>query len=207
MPSAAVVNRITVDGTTYTRSVNVAYDGPVRKEVTDIAVAKIGQLTTRTDNNTGTLTMASGHGIITGDRLDIYWTENDIKGHRRGVVVGTVASLSVPIDLGAGDNLPTNLTAVTAQVPTEEELLVTGDNVQFIACKSSRRGIIVFADVSDVELAAVYTELEGTTGGGYQWYTGNGLTNPLAGDACTKVFFSNGDSAVTNSLIAGVGVD
>jgi hypothetical protein len=110
-------------------------------------------------------------------------TEGGVKGHRRGVTVGTVASLSVPIDGGAGDNLPTNLTAVTACVPTEEEFLVTGNNVQYIAAKASRRGIIVFADASNVEKHYIATELEGSStvnGGGYQWFTGNGVTNPLA---------------------------
>jgi hypothetical protein len=116
-----------------------------------------------------------------------------------------VASLSVPIDGGAGDNLPTNLVAVTAQVPTEEAFLVTGNNVQYIFAKSTRRACIVFADSSNVELAAIEGEIDGLTGGGYQWFTGNGVTNPLAGDAVAKVFISNGSSAATNAVVVGVG--
>lgn len=206
MPTATINNRITVEGRTYTRATTVAADGIALKEQTAVPAAKIGQLTTRTDNNTGTLTMASGHGITTGARLDIYWTEGGVKGHRRGVTVGTVAGLSVPFDLGAGDNLPTNLTAVTACVPQEEDFLVTGDNTQYIGAKSSRRGIIVLAQSDDTELLAVATEIEGSTGGGYQWFDGNGVTNPLAGASIAKVFFSNGDSAGTNAMVATVGV-
>jgi hypothetical protein len=207
MPTATINNRVTVEGRTYTRATTVAADGITLKEKTALAAAKIGSLTTRTDNDTGTLTMAASHGITTGARLDIYWEEGGVKGHRRGVTVGTVATNSVPIDGGAGDNLPTNLTAVTACVPSEEEFLVTGNNAQFIAAKSSRRGIIVFADVSDVEKHYVATELEASTGGGYQWFTGNGVTNPLSGDTVTKVFFSNGDSAGTNAMAVSVGVN
>lgn len=209
MSTALVANKITIDGRDYETAKSVVSQGDVRKERVGgyvLPVAKTGTLTTRTDNNTGTLTMDSGHGITTGQRLDIYWTESGVKGHRRGVTVGSVSTNSVPIDLGAGDNLPTNNTAVTAQVPTEEQFLCTGDNAQYIAAKSSRRGLIVFADVSDGELFAVATPLEGDTGGGYQWYTG-AFTNPLAGAAVTKVFFSNGDSSNTNGLSAVVGVN
>jgi len=207
MPTATINNRTTVDGRTYTRATTMAADGTVLKEKTALAAAKVGALTTRTDANTGELTMASGHGITTGQRLDVYWDVGGTKGHRRGMTVGTVASLAVPIDGGVGDDLPADESAITACVPTEEEFLVTGNNAQYILAKASRRGLIVFADSGDVELAAVTTELEGSTGGGYQWYTGNGVTNPLAGDAVAKVFFSNGDSAGTNAMVATVGVN
>src|SRR5678815_5092823 len=114
MASAIIKNNLTVDGTTYSRNTTVTADGVVRMDKTGanvLAAAKVGQLTTRTDNDTGTLTMVAGHGITTGARLDIFWEEAGVKGARYGVTVGTVATNSVPFDLGAGDNLPTNLTA------------------------------------------------------------------------------------------------
>lgn len=208
MPNATISNRLTVDNTAYIYANTVAADSVIRTEKagdTILAVAKIGQLTTRTSATVGELTMASGHAITTGQRLDIYWEEAGVKGCRRGVTVGTVASLAVPFTLGSGDNLPTNLTAVTAQVPAEEAFLVTGSNVQFIFAKATRRACIVFADASSAELHAIEAELDGTTGGGYQWFTGNGVTNPLAGDAVAKVFISNGSSAATNAVVVGVG--
>lgn len=210
MPTATISNRLTVDGTTYTQATSVSADSVIRTEktgATALAAAKIGQLTTRTDTNTGTLTMASGHAITTGQRLDVFWEEAGVKGARRGMTVGTVAGLSVPIDLGAGDDLPTNLTAVTAQVPVSEAFLVTGNNVRYIFARATRRACVVFTDVSDVELHAIEGELDGTStqGNGYQWYTGNGVTNPLAADAVAKVYMSNGDSAGTNNVVAGVG--
>jgi len=206
MATADIVNRLTVDGISFSLTASVLSDGVTRKEkigTTALAIAKVGQLTTRTDNDTGTLTMVAGHGIATGNRLDLFWTEAGVKGQRRGVVVGTVSVNSVPIDLGAGDNLPTNLTAITAQVPAVEEFLVTGSNAQFIGGKSSRRGIIVLTDGSDVEKLAMV--LPGDTGGAYQWYTGSGITNPIAAQTITKAYFSNGDSVNTNELVALVG--
>lgn len=199
---------MTVDGVTYSLTDTIPADGVQRKEKTGdtvLAAAKIGQLTTRTDNNTGTLTMAASHGITTGVRIDIYWTESGVNGVQRGVTVGTVSVNSVPFDLGVGDNLPTNLTAITAQVAAEEEFLVTGDNVQFIFAKSNKPAVIVFAESDETEVLAIV--LDNDTGGGYQWYTGNGVTNPMAGADVAKVYFTQGDSGGTCAVIAGVGAN
>jgi hypothetical protein len=83
--------------------------------VCEIAVpkGKTGTLTTRTDNETGTLTMSSGHGITTGQFIDLYWAT----GIRRGITVGTVSVNSVPIgadNSGSGNNLPSASTAIVA---------------------------------------------------------------------------------------------
>lgn len=201
-----IQNRLSIDGVTYSTDKVLSADGTVKKGKTSLAAAKVGQLTTRTDNDTGTLTMNASHGITTGARLDVFWDVSGTKGHRRGMTVGTVSTNSVPIDGGAGDNLPANLSAVTACVPSEEEFLVTGNNVVAIGVKATRRGAVVFADGSNVEKHAVVAELEGTRGGGYQWFDGSGVTNPLAGDTVTKVFFSNGDSSGTADLTACVAV-
>lgn len=92
--------------------------GDVEGKEEPIPVAAAGTLTTRTDANTGTLTMDSAdHGITTGDVIDIYWTDDDgVSGSRRGVNVGSVAGTSVPFDVGLGDNLPDADTVVQAAV-------------------------------------------------------------------------------------------
>lgn len=170
-----------------------------------LLAAKTGQLTTRTDNDTGTLTMTTGHGITTGQRLDIYWVDGSgVPGHRRGVTVGTVSGDLVPIDLGAGDNLPANLTNVTAQVPEEDALVVTGNNVKSITVYTPKKGIVVFADGSNVELHFRHHPEGGTV---YYWDLNNGDTNPLSGDSVAKLFFSNGDSTGTNDIQVAIGHD
>lgn len=72
-----------------------------------------GVLTTRTDNATGTLTMAAGHALVQGDIVDVHWAG----GVRYGVAVGVVAGNSVPISGGSGDNLPVEDSAVTCHKP------------------------------------------------------------------------------------------
>lgn len=94
----------------------------------ELAPAKIGELTTRTDAETGTLTMDSGHGITTGARLDLYWLDDEdtsaVAGSRRGITVGTVSGVTVPIgadNAGEGDDLPPVNTPITAMVPHEKD--------------------------------------------------------------------------------------
>lgn len=116
--------------------------------VTEVPAAVSGVLTTRTDNDTGTLTMDdAGHGITTGARLDLYWTG----GARRRMTVGTVAGLSVPIDLGAGDNLPAATTPIIACVPVERSFPLVNADLIKIAVKG------------DVECQFTFMEADGTT--------------------------------------------
>lgn len=204
MATATIRNSMSVDGVTATQATTVVADGVTRIDKTGdnvLAAAKTGALTTRTDDDTGELTMDSGHGITTGARLDVYWDG----GARYGMTVGTVATNAVPIDGGAGDNLPADETDITAFVPIQEEMLVTGNNAQFAFAKSSKRGIVVWTTSAPANVKAVVDELEGTSGGGYQWFTGNGVTNPFAAAAVARVYFSNGDSSGTNSMVAGIG--
>lgn len=159
-----------------------------------LAAAKDGVLTVRTDADTGSLTMESGHGITDGQQLDLFWD-----GGSRRCVVGTVASLVVPIDNGFGDDLPTAATAITAQVPTEVDFEVVGDDVQAFAASSQGRGRVTFVDGSDGEIFTLDLE----AGGAYGWHDGAPIANPLAGETVAKVLFANGDSAGSKSMKAG----
>lgn len=177
----------------------VSDDGAIMKAIT-VAAAKTGTLTTRTDDNTGTLTMAGGHGITTGARLDLYWTG----GSRRGITVGTVSGNSVPIDLGSGDNLPIATTAITAMVPTEEDFVVTGDNVSAIACYSDQAGQIVFCESDDTEVKAYSVGGAVGTAQSVFWTEDRDPVNPLASGAITKVYFSHGTSTASAAMRAAV---
>lgn len=182
-----------IDGQTYTSEVDVTAELAAKFDKS-LGAAKTGTLTTRTDNDTGTLTMDTGHGITTGARLDVYWAG----GCRYGMTVGTVVANSVPIDGGAGDNLSLAATAITAMVPAEEAVGVTGDNVAAIGVKTNTggRAIVVIADGSSATLAASVV----TAGSDYIWTDQDGTTNPLAGDTVAKVFVSHGDSTGTKRV-------
>lgn len=181
-------NNVNIGGNSYQTTEAIDADN-VTKVEKSLAAAKTGTLSVRTDNDTGTLTMDPGHGILTGDKVDIYWSG----GSRRGVTVGTVATNSVPIDLGAGDNLPAAATAVTVMVQNSETVSITGANVVAIAFKCAGKATLQITQSND-------TEIFGTTvsaGGSYIWTVGSGVTNPVTGQTIGKVKITHGDSTKT----------
>lgn len=171
-----------------------------------IAAGKNGTLSTRTDNNTGTLTMAGGHGITTGAKIDIYWAG----GVQYNVTVGTVSVNSVPFDLGVGDNLPSASTAIIACVRTQVNINLDGDNAALVALLADRSspsstavGHIDFQDAADDVIAAFTLRsndphVVDVTGGD---------TNIYTGDPIVKAFISNGSATETFTFTAIVGQD
>jgi hypothetical protein len=159
-----------------------------------IAAAKTGSLATRTNNTDGTLTMAGGHGITTGQRLDIFWAG----GSRVGAVVGTVATNSVPFTGGSGDNLPIATTAITACVPTSLAFAVTGNNVVVLACGTDGLGgAVTFTDSGNT---LIFSRTLTPAVKSYVWCSVDGGTNPLAGGAVAKVFLSNASASVAQDV-------
>jgi hypothetical protein len=195
MPDANVSASAVVLGKTITRSLTVAADGAVVKDPT-IAVAKTGTLSTRTNDTEGTLTMTAGHGITTGNRLDIYWGA----GKRVGVTVGTVATNSVPFTGGAGDNLPIATTAITAMVPHLELFPVpdTSELLGLFASSTAAQATLFFRDSNGDPVATISTT--GTTGG-YIWEDTSGVDNPLDAEPdVADVYMSHSDSATARQV-------
>jgi hypothetical protein len=161
-----------------------------------VAAAKTGTLTTRSSGTAGTLTMGVSHGILTGDRLDIYWAD----GSCRGATVGSVSGTSVPFTAATGDALPLVNTAINAQVPTSVPVVLTGDNAQSVAVNCPQGGTVVFAASNNAEITA---RVQTAADPSYVWVTGQG-TNPLAGGAVAKVFISQGYTAAAQTLTGAV---
>lgn len=200
MADAQIRTSVAMEGSTYegVKTITGNYSIPLNKR---LAAAKSGVLTVRTDDNTGSLTMNAGHGIITGDRLDVYWDVGGVKGSRRGMIVGTVAGNVVPIDGGAGDNLPVAASAITAMVPTVFNVTITGNNVQVLVLFSQRTGSIVFTQTDNT---LIYGKTIHNAPDQEVWYTGNGVTNPLLGATVGKVYMSHGFTAGEGTVRAGV---
>jgi hypothetical protein len=187
MPVATVTVTATCLGTTVTRAVTVTEDGAVIKDP-ELPAAKDGTLTTRTNDTSGTLTMAASHGITTGARLDLYWTG----GSRYGITVGTVATNAVPISGGAGDNLPAEDAEITAMVPVLETFVVTGADLEFLQVGSAApQATAVFREADTTLVLAVNTD---GSRAGYVWESTNNVTNPFA-ENVADVYLSHSDSA------------
>lgn len=163
-----------------------------------LPAAKAGTLSTRTDDNTGTLTLGSGHGITDGQIVDVYWDG----GMRYGMTVGTVSGTSVPIDLGSGDNLPIATTAITAVVVTAINIAIDGDEAKLIAIELSTTdkslrtaGHIQLRDASANEIAA----LDLVTNVPQVWDIEGGSANPFAGNPITTARASQASASTTET--------
>lgn len=163
-----------------------------------LTAAKTGTLTTRTSDTVGTLTMDTGHGITTGQIIDIYWTG----GVQYTVTVGTVSVDSVPFSLGSGDVLPIATTAITAVVQKAINLSIDGDETDILAViletvdKSLRTaGHIQFRDVSNAEVA----EIDLVTNVPQVWDIAGGSANPFTGNVITNLKASQGSSTSTET--------
>jgi hypothetical protein len=162
----------------------------------ELPAAKAGTLTTRTDNTTGTITGASGHGIVTADRIDLYWPG----GQRRNVLVGTVAGTSIPFSGGTGDNLPAASTAVTFVKPQAEPLLIDGSSVVAILIHSAQRATV------SLKLSDLTTEAYGrVVQAGIPWtfVKGYGDVNPIDTLAVASASLSQ-DSITANQTVTVV---
>jgi hypothetical protein len=184
----------TADGQTFTNVVEGEGNG---KEVVSptVPAAKTGTLTTRTDNDTGVLTMTAGHGFATSDKLDVFWS-----GGSRRNMTATVAVNAVTVDGGSGDNLPVVSTAVTAMKPTSVDFTVTGDDVlALMVSNPADDGYAVFMDdqVSPAEISAATFRVGLNSGFAYGLDTDpdNSADNPLAGVNTTSVKLSHGATA------------
>jgi len=125
-----------------------------------------GRLTTRTDDETGTLTMDSaGHGIATGNKINISWAS----GARYNITVGTVSGTSVPIgadNSGDGDPLPPDETDIMAIVRNEanarkeiwELPIAMGSGIAKNGWAAAINGKVIAADYSTLRDPADFPE-------------------------------------------------
>jgi len=155
-----------------------------------VQAAKSGTLTTRTDNTTGTLTMAPGHGFSTGNTISLFFAG----GSQTNVTLGTVSGNSVPFSGGSGTNLPAATTPITAMLPVSETFNLVGNNATglvafLVAQPGDGNAAIEFLSSGP---AVVLTE---TVSGPNPTYSWNGTTtNPLAGVTVATVRFSHGQT-------------
>lgn len=181
-----------------TLNADVILGGVDRSGVNAVPVSKTGDLTTRTNNTDGTITLDPGHGLVTG-RFDLYWTVGGVAGKRRGVA-GTVTGDSLAISGGAGDNLPAQGSEILSANPVSEVLN--------IAIPGDLRCLIVQADPSVVTQVVLVTSgdaevlnvpLTGDAYNAYEWTFNTGPALPL-GQAVAKVYLSHKDTITARGV-------
>ncbi len=100
-----------------------------------------GTLSTRTDDDTGIVTIASGHGVTTNDTIDVLWAAGKIYG----MTVSASDSTTVTLDGGDGDALPVANASVSIRLSTK------------ISARVARSIVDAMADVDRKMLGGPYT--------------------------------------------------
>lgn len=183
-------------GVNISQSQSRTADGGSDREVT-ILKGYAGTLTTRTDANTGTITLDAGHGISTSDNVDIYAVVGGVLTVQYNVTVGTVSGDSMPFDLGIGDDLPVVSSAVVVSIRQQVNVDVDGDNLVLLALKQkfasssvTSMGHVDFHDSADDEIAEIDLQPNGVQ----VFDVTGGSANPFTGDPITYAMISNGSS-------------
>lgn len=170
-----------------------------------IAAGKAGSLTVRTDANTGTVTMAdAGHGLVAGNRVSVFWLD-PVTGAQLcqyKSTVGIVSGVSVPIDLGLGDNLPVAATAVVVCIDTEIDYALLAVNLEMLAVGGTGGGKVVLEGAAG---AVAYHKTVGIGGVGAVWAEESGSINPVSIDVL-KAYIANASAVAANvvTVVAGL---
>jgi hypothetical protein len=167
--------------------------GQIGHEV-PLPAAKAATGWTKTDNDTGVATLPAGHGIQTGDKVDVYWA-----GGCRYGMTASVSGNDVTVDLGAGDSLPASSTAVTVAKQVSIDTDFAGDAVKLMAISASRRAHVDIRSTSASLRAASLVADEPLV-----WWDSSWIANPLSGGAVDSIKASNGDSTAEATLRVGI---
>jgi hypothetical protein len=194
MAIATLTTNLTIGGLTVNSRAVREGETQISHDV-EIPAAKTGTLSTRSDNDTGVVTLGEGHGITDADTVDVYWTG----GMRYGMTVTGYDTTTITVDVGSGDNFPIATTAVIVGVRVTIDSDFDGDNVTMIAAYCAERAHVNFREEDETSILAV----ELTAGEAWVWLSDVGAANPLTGDPVGEIIVTQtGTSAATLKIIA-----
>ena len=183
MSVGSIVKTITL-GNEATTSTESWTAGNVMRTPVDLAAGKAAVLTTRTGHTEGTFTTSAAHGYTTATTFAVHWST----GVRYGMTASSASGSSIALTGGAGDNLPTQTSAVTVCSETILDFVFDGADVKLLVAHSTYAAHVAFRTVTPtVELAVTLV-----ADIAYEWSYGDGFANPLTGDSIVTVVISNG---------------
>jgi len=179
----------------------------VEKPLAAVTAGATGTLTTRTDDNTGIATLATGHGLTSADVVDVYWAA--------GVRYGMVATMTVnacALEGGAGDVLPAQDTACTVVKQTAIEVNFDGDDARIVGIfyrnpvTTTAKAHLDLQDTGDATIKEVDLVHDTVAGGcNNVWNIAGGDTNVFTGNRITHGAAShNAVTAGTIYILVGI---
>lgn len=195
MPTASVSVQVAGAGLRINTQLVRSATGQIGHEV-PLPAAQAGTLSTRTNDSSGTLTLAGGHTIATSDTVAIGWAG----GRRYNVTVGTVSGTSAPFSGGAGDDLPAEDAEITVTPMVAVDTDWDGDRTVLLAVAAAQRVHAHFA----TDAPAVIAARDLAAGEPWLWATGMGLANPLDSTVVDACLLANLTTSATTATVIAV---
>jgi len=168
-------------------------DADAGYEIT-LPAAKAGTLSTRTGDGEGILTLTEGHGLSSGNVVDIHWSG----GCRYNVTLDSDDTTTVGFDdtpTASGDVLPAAETVIYVTTRTQINCAIDGDNVAMFGVNCDQNAHVLFEDADGDDIKAYRLTADNPE----TWNSSSGETNPLTGDPITVAYATNG-SATASTL-------
>ncbi len=194
MGSQTAIFNFSIAGKTIVGNLVTEASGEIAHVVT-IGAAEAGELTTRTSDTAGVITVDAEASAITGAKADIFWTG----GLRYNVDVDSVVGDAVTFSGGSGDDLPDADTAVTICEPVVLDTDFDGSKVQILAAQSSQRGHLLFRDSNGDNAYAAQILAASPL-----FHLGN---THLEGDGIDELRVSNASGTAASAFTIGIGYD
>lgn len=198
MPTLTAGKSGSIGGVSFSQSINLSADAALVQDESMVA-ADAGVLTSRTDNDTGEITLDDSDAVVATGKVDVYWS-----GGRRYNMDATLAAGVLTIDGGAGDNLPTEDTEVTVMNPKALSFEL-GSSVALVA---------LLAKLSQLGLVILWT---GAVGSGTpvviwdvglnqqrDWNNLNGVTDPTGGVEINNATVSHGGIVAATAKVGAL---
>lgn len=193
IPTISIVQTVTAPGRP-ARQETIEVEAPNLTQSVKVVPAAIpGVLTTRTDDNTGVVTVDAGHGVLDTDTVSVFWPG----GARYNVDVTAVAATTISIDLGSGDNLPDEDDEVTVCIQVTEPMeIADGSTIVGIVAYGPAQSIFQIQEADNTPIMTIIKDEAGV----YYWFDDSGENNPTmvdnpfggVGVDVGKVIFSHG---------------
>jgi len=159
----------------------------------DLPAGLAAEIATKTDGDTCTITLPSGHGLTDGD-YDVHWGADSVHYGAAGTIVANELSL----DGGDGDDFPAGGEDVVVSKRTVIVMPLSGDLLTAIAVHCTRRAHVEFLSGAAASIKA----LKLAAGAARRWAADLGFdsTNPLAAATVATVAASCGDAEEAGNL-------
>jgi len=188
MQTGTITSTILIGGIGFTSTITRTAEGQI-SHVVELPAGVAGAVSA-----TGVDGLATGHGLVQGDVVDLHWTGGGEQKCRRGITIDTASANAVTFDdspPAGGDALPAEDTAVVVGKQIEVNTEWVGNDSEIVAARLSKIGAVDFRD----DTAASVLAAKLAAAASWFWAAGQGVDNPFADKTLATIKASNGSTS------------